>query len=85
MKIHTKAVHSGDRKKPGPCIPVTTPVYTASSYFYESMEQLDRIARGAPGWTTLLKLEQCGHSPQRDQPEAVIAAIGALFEQVSAN
>ncbi len=43
MKIHTKAVHAGDRKKPGPHIPVTTPIYTASSFFYESMEQLDRI------------------------------------------
>ena len=43
MKIHTQAVHTGDRKKPAPGIPVTTPIYTASSYFYESMEQLDRI------------------------------------------
>ena len=36
MKIHTKAVHAGDRKKPGPHIPVTTPIYTASSFFYEN-------------------------------------------------
>ena len=43
MKIHTKVVHAGDRKKPGPHIPVTTPIHTASSYFYESMEQLDRV------------------------------------------
>ncbi|HUI79780.1 MAG TPA: PLP-dependent aspartate aminotransferase family protein [Bryobacteraceae bacterium] len=43
MKIHTKAVHAGDRKKAGPHIPVTTPIHTAASYFYESMEQLDRI------------------------------------------
>ena len=43
MKIHTKAVHSGDRKKAAQNIPVTTPIYTASSYFYESMDQLDRI------------------------------------------
>ena len=43
MKIHTKAVHTGDRKKPGTHIPVTTPIHTASSYFYDSMEQLDRI------------------------------------------
>ncbi len=43
MQIHTKAVHTGDRKKLGPHVPVTTPIYTASSYFYESMEQLDRI------------------------------------------
>jgi cystathionine beta-lyase/cystathionine gamma-synthase len=43
VKIHTKVVHTGDRKKPGPYIPVTTPIHTASSYFYESMEQLDRV------------------------------------------
>ena len=50
---------------------------------YGTMEQLDRIARGAPGRTTLLKLADCGHAPQRDQPEAVIEAIAALFGQVS--
>jgi cystathionine gamma-synthase/methionine-gamma-lyase len=43
LQIHTKAVHAGDRKKLGPHVPITTPIYTASSYFYESMEQLDRI------------------------------------------
>ena len=43
MQIHTKAVHAGDRKKPAAHIPVTTPIHTASSYFYESMEQLDRV------------------------------------------
>jgi cystathionine gamma-synthase/methionine-gamma-lyase len=43
LQIHSKAVHAGDRKKLGPHVPITTPIYTASSYFYESMEQLDRI------------------------------------------
>ena len=43
MKIHTKAVHAGDRKKTGRHIPVTTPIQTAASFFYEDMEQLDRI------------------------------------------
>ncbi|HXB68415.1 MAG TPA: aminotransferase class I/II-fold pyridoxal phosphate-dependent enzyme [Candidatus Acidoferrales bacterium] len=43
MKLETKAVHVGDRKKPGPYVPVTTPIYTATSYFYDSMEQLDRV------------------------------------------
>jgi len=43
MKFESKAVHSGDRKKAGNFIPVTTPIYTAASYFYDSMEQLDRI------------------------------------------
>jgi cystathionine beta-lyase/cystathionine gamma-synthase len=43
LKIHSKAVHAGDRKKPGSHVPVTTPIHTATSYFYDSMEQLDRI------------------------------------------
>jgi cystathionine beta-lyase/cystathionine gamma-synthase len=43
VQIHSKAVHAGDRKKLGPHIPTTTPIYTASSYVYETMEQLDRI------------------------------------------
>jgi len=43
LKIHTQAVHTGDRKKLGAHIPVTTPIYTASAYSYDSMAQLDRI------------------------------------------
>ena len=42
MQIQTKAVHVGDRKKAGLHVPVTTPIYTAASYFYENMEELDR-------------------------------------------
>lgn len=43
MNIQTKAVHAGDRKKPGPHVPVTTPIVTATSFIYESTAQLDRI------------------------------------------
>ena len=43
MKFESKTVHVGDRKKAGNYIPVTTPIYTASSYAYESMDQLDRV------------------------------------------
>ncbi len=43
MKIESKVVHSGDRKKAGGFVPVTTPIYTAASYFYDSMDQLDRV------------------------------------------
>jgi cystathionine gamma-synthase/methionine-gamma-lyase len=43
MKFETKTVHWADRKKTGGFIPVTTPIYTAASYAYESMDQLDRI------------------------------------------
>ena len=52
MKIHTQAVHAGDRKKPGAAVPVTTPIHTAASYFYGSMEQLDRVVgREEPGYS----------------------------------
>ncbi|MGC8795302.1 MAG: trans-sulfuration enzyme family protein [Bryobacteraceae bacterium] len=51
MKIHTKAVHAGDRRKAGDYIPVTYPIYTAASYFYERVEKLDRIfAREEEGY-----------------------------------
>ncbi|MGA2436531.1 MAG: PLP-dependent aspartate aminotransferase family protein, partial [Bryobacteraceae bacterium] len=51
MRIETKAVHAGERKKANSCIPVATPIYTASSYFYEKMEQLDKVfAREEPGY-----------------------------------
>src|SRR5215472_13689923 len=47
MKIETKAIHAGDRKRdparPGAFVPVTTPIYTAASYIYESTAQLDRV------------------------------------------
>ena len=44
---HSVAVHAGDRKRPrkdeAPWVPVTTPIHTAASYFYEDMETLDRV------------------------------------------
>src|SRR5579864_8315876 len=45
MKFESKTVHAGDRKKAGSFVPVTTPIYTAASYFYDSMDQLDRVFR----------------------------------------
>ncbi len=41
---------------------------------YGTMAQIDNIAAALPA-TTLLKLPQCGHTPHRDQPDAVIAAV----------
>jgi len=43
MNIHTKAVHAGDRKKQGAHIPVTTPIFTASSFVYEDIETTDKV------------------------------------------
>ncbi len=40
---------------------------------YGTLEQVHGIARRLP-WTRVLELPDCGHSPHRDQPEALIAA-----------
>ncbi len=47
MNIHSKAVHAGDRKrKAGVPIPVTTPIHTAASFFYDSLESIDKVFAG---------------------------------------
>ena len=52
VKIQTTAVHAGDRKKPGPAVPTTTPICTATAFTYDSMEELDRIfGREIPGYS----------------------------------
>lgn len=75
MDIQTRAVHAGDRKKAGPFVPVTTPIYNATSFYYEKMEDLDRIfGREAEGYCyarydnptnsaleELLASLECGH------------------------
>ncbi|MBP6515300.1 MAG: alpha/beta hydrolase, partial [Steroidobacteraceae bacterium] len=45
---------------------------------YGTLEQIRGIARRVPQ-TELLVLDDCGHSPQRDQPEALIAAAAAFI------
>jgi len=61
VKIHTQAVHAGDRRKPTGAVPVTTPIYTASSFFYDTTEELDRV----------IGMEQPGYSYARyDNPTA---------------
>jgi pimeloyl-ACP methyl ester carboxylesterase len=45
---------------------------------YGTLEQIRGIARRLPQ-TELLELSDCGHSPHRDQPEAVIAAVARFF------
>ena len=53
MKIETKAVHAGDRKRiPGQATPVTTPIVNATSFVHESTETLDHVmGNEEPGWS----------------------------------
>jgi cystathionine beta-lyase/cystathionine gamma-synthase len=43
MKLNTRAVHVGDRKRSGSWIPVTTPIHTAVSYYYGDTADLERV------------------------------------------
>lgn len=50
MKLDSRAVHAGDRKRTGSWVPVTVPIHTATSYFYDDAATLDRVFEGeVPG------------------------------------
>lgn len=49
---------------------------------YGTLEQVRGIARRVPG-TRLLELADCGHSPHRDQPAAVLAAVRDFIDHGS--
>ena len=59
---------------------IACPVLAVQGYDdeYGSMVQIDGIARLAPQ-TRLLKLERCGHSPHRDQPERLTQAVAEFI------
>lgn len=48
---------------------------------YGTLAQLDRIEAGARAPVTRLVLEKCGHSPHRDQEQAVADAIVAFVRE----
>ncbi len=50
---------------------------------YGTMAQVHAIARQSKGPVEILALPDCRHSPQRDQPEAVLEAIGHFVGRVS--
>ncbi len=47
------------------------------------MAQVDAIARQAGGPVEVLKLEDCGHSPHKDQPEKVAQAVVEFVKRCS--
>jgi pimeloyl-ACP methyl ester carboxylesterase len=50
---------------------------------YGTLAQLDAIEREAPGRVDRVELPCCGHSPQRDQPEATRAALARFIAAVT--
>jgi pimeloyl-ACP methyl ester carboxylesterase len=63
---------------------IRAPVLAIQGYDdeYGTMAQLDAIARHVAGPCELLQLEDCGHSPFRDQPERTLAAITAFVDRL---
>ncbi len=51
---------------------------------YGSMAQLDAIARQSGGPVELMKLEHCGHSPHKDQADAVTQAVVEFVRRCAA-
>jgi pimeloyl-ACP methyl ester carboxylesterase len=49
---------------------------------YGTMAQLDEIARRVKGPCELSKLENCGHAPFRDQPQAVLEKITGFIGRI---
>ena len=64
---------------------VRCPVLAIQGYDdeYGSMAQLDEIARRVRGPCELRKLKNCGHSPFRDQPEKVLAALTPFVRKLA--
>lgn len=63
---------------------IECPVLAIQGYDDEfgTMDQVDRIAAGAPR-VELLKLHGCGHSPHRDQPGRVLAAVASFVQRLA--
>ena len=78
MNIHTKAVHAGDRRKAGAQVPVTTPIYTASSYSCESMEQLDRVIGREENGFSYGRYDNPSNAALEEQVRALENGHGAL-------
>jgi len=49
---------------------------------YGTMAQLDEIGRRVRGACELVKLENCGHAPFRDQPEVVPEKVSAFIKNL---
>jgi pimeloyl-ACP methyl ester carboxylesterase len=52
---------------------------------YGTMAQVKAIAQQAGGPVEVLPLEECKHSPQRDQMDATLAAIAKFVRRVAGN
>lgn len=79
MNLHfeSRAVHAGERPKPPEFVPVSTPIYSTSSFIYDDLERMDAALGGAEG---VYVYSRYGNPTT----EAMETAVAALEEQESA-
>jgi cystathionine beta-lyase/cystathionine gamma-synthase len=70
-RLFTRAVHAGDRKPLEGFIPVTTPIYTASSFIYKDVEQLDKVFGREAGGPSYARYS----NPSNDALEELMASL----------
>jgi pimeloyl-ACP methyl ester carboxylesterase len=63
---------------------IRCPVLAIQGYAdeYGTMAQLDEIAHSVSGACELMKLEDCGHTPFRDQPDKTLAAVSRWIDSL---
>lgn len=66
-----------------PRIRVPVAVIQGDDDEYATRAQVDAVAEGVSGPVRAVMLPACGHSPQRDQPEATLAAVVDLVRLAS--
>ena len=70
-RIQTRAVHAGDRKPLEGFVPVTVPIYTAASYIYSDIAQLDKVFGHEAEGPSYARY----NNPTNDALEAVMASL----------
>lgn len=78
MKIETKAVHAGDRKRNGAHIPVTTPIHTAASFYYDSLQTIDQIFAHEVHGYAYSRYDNPSNAALEEQISALESAAGTL-------
>lgn len=85
MKIHSRAVHAGDRKRPGAAsakrrdyTPSTTPIHLSSTYFYDSVETIDKIFGGEDQGYTYCRFDNPTVAALEEQVTSLEGGAGTI-------
>ena len=78
MKLESKAIHFAERKRGNGCVPSTTPIHTATTYVYDSMDALDRILGGEEEGQSYGRFDNPTRNALADLVNELEAGAGAI-------